>query len=451
MLVGSVLIFLAACQPAEEVVAPEIRPVRVVTVESRNGGDSVSLTGRVQAESEVNLAFRIDGRMISRAVNVGDTVTAGQEIARLNPENEENGLRAAEATLQGCTRAAHRGARQRGAQNRSLLAQNFISQAAFDRITQVANSAQAQVDAAQAQVGIARNRLGYTRLLADAGGVVTAVGAEPGEVVQGGRMVVQVARKDGRDAVFDVSARLKDIAPANPEITVTLASDPAVKAKGRVREVSPRADPVTGTFAVRVGLIDPPTAMRLGTTVTGQMQVGAPQGIELPASALVRAEGRSAVWVVDPQAMTVSLRTIELQASDPEKVRVAAGLNPGEIVVAAGGAGPAPGSEGAPARDAAMIGPNLSEWSLANRSLVIFLMIVAVVAGTFSFQRLGRGEDPAFTFRTMVVSAAWPGATVEETLNQVTERLERTIQETDYISTACAATPRPARQRFSST
>ena len=335
MLVGSVLIFLAACQPAEEVVAPEIRPVRVVTVESRNGGDSVSLTGRVQAESEVNLAFRIDGRMISRAVNVGDTVTAGQEIARLNPENEEDGLRAAEATLQGA-RGQLIEARANEARNRSLLAQNFISQAAFDRITQVANSAQAQVDAAQAQVGISRNRLGYTRLLADAGGVVTAVGAEPGEVVQGGRMVVQVARKDGRDAVFDVSARLKDIAPANPEITVTLASDPAVKAKGRVREVSPRADPVTGTFAVRVGLIDPPTAMRLGTTVTGQMQVGAPQGIELPASALVRAEGRSAVWVVAPQVMTVSLRTIELQAPAPEKVRVAAGLNPGEIVVAAG-------------------------------------------------------------------------------------------------------------------
>ena len=80
-----------------------------------------------------------------------------------------------------------------------------------------------------------------------------------------------------------------------------------------------------------------------------------------------------------------------------------------------------------------MIGPNLSEWALANRSMVIFLMIVAVVAGTFSFQRLGRGEDPAFTFRTMVVSAAWPGATVEETLNQVTERLERTIQEADYL------------------
>ena len=80
-----------------------------------------------------------------------------------------------------------------------------------------------------------------------------------------------------------------------------------------------------------------------------------------------------------------------------------------------------------------MIGPNLSEWALLKRSLVVFLMILAVVAGTLSFMRLGRGEDPAFTFRTMVVGAAWPGATVEETLQQVTERLERTLQETDHL------------------
>jgi multidrug efflux pump subunit AcrB len=80
-----------------------------------------------------------------------------------------------------------------------------------------------------------------------------------------------------------------------------------------------------------------------------------------------------------------------------------------------------------------VIGPNLSEWALANRSLTIFLMIVSVAAGTLAFTRLGRGEDPAFTFRTMVVAAAWPGATVEETMLQVTERLERTLQETDYL------------------
>jgi len=80
-----------------------------------------------------------------------------------------------------------------------------------------------------------------------------------------------------------------------------------------------------------------------------------------------------------------------------------------------------------------MIGPNLSEWALSKRSLVIFLMILAVVAGASSFKGLGRSEDPAFTFRTMIVGASWPGATVDETMQQVTERLERTLQETDHL------------------
>ncbi len=80
-----------------------------------------------------------------------------------------------------------------------------------------------------------------------------------------------------------------------------------------------------------------------------------------------------------------------------------------------------------------MIGPNLSEWSINRRSLMMFLMLVALGAGIMSFIRLGRDEDPAFTFRTMIVSAAWPGATMEDTLAQVTERLERTLQETPFL------------------
>ena len=80
-----------------------------------------------------------------------------------------------------------------------------------------------------------------------------------------------------------------------------------------------------------------------------------------------------------------------------------------------------------------MIGPNLSEWAINKRSLIIYFMIMALIAGGFAFYKLGRNEDPAFTFRTMVVSAVWPGATIEETLLQVTERLERTLQETPNL------------------
>lgn len=331
----SVLTLLAACKPAEAPPAPEVRPVRVVTVAKRPAGETVSLTGTVQAQTEVNLAFRVDGRMVTRSVNVGDRVTPGQLVATLNPENEENGLRAAQATLSAAT-GQQIEARNNLERNRRLLAENFISKAAFDQITQVERSASAAVESAQAQVNIAQNRLGYTRLVADAAGVVTTVGAEPGEVVQAGRMIVQVARQAGRDAVFDVPPQFKDAPPANPSITVALATDPKVTAVGRVREVSPRADPATGTFRVRVGLTDAPTAMRLGTTVTGRMAVGSTEGIEIPASALSRSDKQTAVWVVDPKTLTVAARVIEVLRFDPSKVLVGKGLEAGDIVVTAG-------------------------------------------------------------------------------------------------------------------
>jgi multidrug efflux pump len=77
-----------------------------------------------------------------------------------------------------------------------------------------------------------------------------------------------------------------------------------------------------------------------------------------------------------------------------------------------------------------VIGPNLSDWALKHRSFIIFAMIAIVIAGLSSYFRLGRNEDPAFTFRTMIVQAAWPGATLDDTLTQLTERLERKLQET---------------------
>lgn len=309
--------------------------MRVVVGEQRPGGDTVTLTGTVQAATEVNLSFRIDGRMIDRAVGVGDTVRVGQLIATLNPENEESGLQAARANL------AAANAQMVEAQNNSqrqqrLLEQGFISKAAFDQVVATRKAAESQVDAARANVNIAQNRLGYTRLMANAAGVVTAVGAEPGEVVQAGRMIVQLAQQGGIDAVFDVPPQVKDIAPSQPEITVVLTMNPQVKARGRVREVSPRADAITGTFQVRVALKNPPPEMRLGSTVTGRMYVGGAAGIGIPASALTRADRQPSVWVVDPKENTVSLRAIEVASFSPDQVIVGGGLSPGEIVVTAG-------------------------------------------------------------------------------------------------------------------
>jgi RND family efflux transporter MFP subunit len=197
-------------------------------------------------------------------------------------------------------------------------------------------TAESQVDAVRANLNVAENRLSYTRLFADVAGVVTARGPEPGEVVSAGRMVVQVAREGARDAVFDVPSQVKESAPRQSAITVALVNDPKITAQGKVREVSPRADPVTGTFAIRVQLFDPPPAMRLGSTVVGRIKLDTAPGIQIPASALVRADGGTAVWVYDAKAGTVSARGITVLGSNETTVQVASGLNPGDIVVTAG-------------------------------------------------------------------------------------------------------------------
>jgi len=350
------LLSVSACRKAEEAPPPEVRPVRVVKIESRADGGTASLTGTVQAQTEINQSFRIDGRLVERTVDIGDTVRPGQLIARLDTQNVESGVQSARAQLI-AARAQLVLAESNFTRMRDLVAEDAVSRAAFEQAEATRDTAQSQVKAAQAQVTLAMNRLGFTRLYSDVAGLVTARGPEPGEVVSAGRMIIQVAREGARDAVFDVPAQIKDSVPLDPEvtiqpgtgtsapggggagrpaITVAMSGNPAVTAMGRVREVAPRADPVTGTFAVRVRLIDPPDAMRLGSTVTGRIQLDAFKSITIPTSALVRAEGRTAVWVVDPKAATVSLRNIAVRASDANTVQVGSGLDVGDVVVTAG-------------------------------------------------------------------------------------------------------------------
>jgi len=326
---------LASCKPDTKVEAPEIRPVRTVTAAKGKAGETVVLTGHVQAEDEPAFAFRIAGRMIERPVNVGDRVEAGQVLAKLDPENELNELRSAESTL-----AAAQGqltyARGDFDRQRQLLANGHTPRARFDQSQNALQSAQSQVDNAEAQLRIARDRVSWTTLEADAPGTVTARGAEPGEVVQAGQMIVRLARQGGRDAVFDVPAQLLRSAPSESEITVRLTDDPSVTATGRVREIAPQADPVTRTFEVKVGLSDPPQAMRLGATVTGSVKLESEPVISIPASALTELNRQPAVWIVDPKNLTVSMRNVELLRHDPGTVVIAQGLDTGDIVVTAG-------------------------------------------------------------------------------------------------------------------
>ena len=329
------LVLVCGCSRSEEAPAPEVRPVRVVTVAKAAAGDTVALTGTVQAQTEINLSFRIDGRLIERNVNVGDLVRPGQLIARLDSQNEETSVQAARAQL-AAARAQQVEARNNYDRMRDLVAENAVSRATYDSAEAMRRTADSQVESVQSQVTLAENRLSYTRLLSDVAGVVTSQTAEPGEVVGAGRPIVQVAREGTRDAVFDVPARVKDASQLNSTFTISLVSDPRITAPGVVREVSPRADPVTGTFRVRVRLINPPSEMRLGSTVTGRLKLASTPSIDIPPSAVTRAGGQAAVWVVDPKTLQVSARTIQIRSSDPVRVEIASGLNPGDIVVTAG-------------------------------------------------------------------------------------------------------------------
>ena len=315
--------------------AAQVRPVRAVTVDRRAEGETVSLTGHVRAKDEVSLAFRLDQRMIERLVNVGDVVKEGQVVAKLDPQIQQNSLNTAQANL-ASLEAVMTQARLTFARQEHLVKNGWTSVAKYDEAKQKLATTQGQIDAAQAQLRTAQEQLSYTVLHADGPGVVTAVGAEPGEVVQAGKMIVQVARQGPRDAVFDVPEQLIRNGPRDGLIKIALTNDPSVRATGRVREVAPQADTTTRTWRVKVGIIDPPQSMQLGSTVTGSIKLAAPAGMELPASALTEANGQPAVWVVDPQNKTVSLREVDVSRYDPGSVVISKGLENGEVVVTAG-------------------------------------------------------------------------------------------------------------------
>jgi membrane fusion protein, multidrug efflux system len=337
-------LFLAACQPAPESSAPEPRPVRTVTVAKRDIGETVSFTGRIEAENETRLSFRIGGRMIERSANVGGRVDPGQVVARLEPQNELNALRSSQAAV-AAAQAQFNEAKANYGRQKFLLARDVASRVQYERAEQTQETARAQLDSAEAQLKIAQDQVGDTELKADAGGIVIGTAAEPGEVVQAGQLIIRVAPKGGRDAVFDVPGQVLRSAPSEPLVTVSLTDDPAVTTVGRVREASPQADPVTRTFEVKVGLTDPPAAMRLGATVIGQVQLDAAPTIEIPATALTEFDRRSAVWVVDPSSLTVSLRNVDILRHNPATAAISNGLDTGEIVVTAGAQALHPGQK----------------------------------------------------------------------------------------------------------
>jgi len=334
---------LAGCG-SHEAPAPLVRPVRTTVVHYGQTGEPVTLSGQIQAQNQANLAFRIGGRLIERRVKVGDAVSPGLVVARIESQDPQNSLSSAQADL-AAGQATLVQARNNEARYRALVSTGVISRAQYDDAQQQLAAAQSRVTAAQAAVRTARNNVAYTELRSDVAGVVTATGAEPGEVVQAGQMVVQVAQKGGKDAVFNVPAALMRQAPKDPTVNVALGDDPGIKATGHVREVSPQADPVTGTYLVKVALESPPDTMRLGATVIGSAALNPEPVVRIPGTALVQAGGKAAVWVVDPATQTVAAREVAVMRYEADAAVIGSGLKNGERVVTAGAHALRPGQQ----------------------------------------------------------------------------------------------------------
>ncbi len=334
MFIAAVFLLAACSKPAP----PEepIRAVKITTVGLDSMRSGAEFAGEVRARIESRLGFRVGGKIVRRQAELGQRVKPGDVLAQLDPQDYQLAAQAASAQV-----AAARTNRDLAAADfkryKELRDQNFISGAELERRESTLKAAQAQLEQAQAQLSGQGNQAAYTRLVADVAGVVTAVEAEPGQVVTAGTPVVRIAQDGPRDVVFAVPEDRVALIKTGSGVDVRLWSTNATF-KGVVREVAASADPITRTFGVKVSL-DVKDAVALGTTVTVAPQAfdhSGVQVIKLPTSAFRQDGKQSAVWVLEPASMTVRLQPVQIATADGNEVVVAGGLQPGMRVVVAG-------------------------------------------------------------------------------------------------------------------
>jgi RND family efflux transporter MFP subunit len=326
---------LAGCKKEEKAATPDIRPVRTVTVALSEGGETVSLTGEIQARYQADIGFRVNGKIIERPVDVGTQVMKGDLLARLDPQQYRQDFEVAKAEVATAEAEETRSEAQEWRQ-RELLKNGNTTRVQYDQSLKTFKTAQAQLNSARARQVQASENLDYTQLKADNDGVITTVGADPGQVVSAGQMVVRLAQPGEREAVFNVAeALLKNPPRKDPTVEVNLVSNPDIRTEGRVRYISPQADPTTRTYTVRVSLPGAPPQMRLGANVTGSVTLNQGSSITIPGTALFQKEGQPAVWLVEKDG-TVQLKQITIDRYQGDLVVVGDGLAQGDVVVTGG-------------------------------------------------------------------------------------------------------------------
>ncbi|HYF59783.1 MAG TPA: efflux RND transporter periplasmic adaptor subunit [Burkholderiaceae bacterium] len=320
-------------EPAAKVEPP--RPVRTVVVSARSGSVALQLPGEVRPRIESRLGFRVGGKLAQRTVSVGDAVSPGQVLARLDPTDLAPAVQAQQAQL-----VAARTDRDLAAVEldrlRNLRGQNYISQASLDRQQAAHDAAVARTQAAEAQLLQARNALDFQVLRADAAGVVTAIEAEPGQVVTAGQPVVRVARTGEREIAVNVPEGALALARSNREWAVVVPALGGRTLAGRLRELSPISDPASRTYPARLSVSGDLDGLALGMTAVVQALRTTEAEFVLPLSALHSRDGQPRVWRVDPATGTVEPVEVRTAGLLDDAVRVTGGLSAGDRIVTAG-------------------------------------------------------------------------------------------------------------------
>jgi len=333
---------LTACARPEPPADP-VRSVKLITVGPQALHADSEYAGEVRARSESRLGFRVGGKLVERPAELGQRVRAGQLLARLDAQDLALSNQAAAAAV-AAARTQRDLARAELNRFKGLLDKGFVSEAEIQRRQATLDAAEASLQQALAQSAVQGNQAAYARLLADTGGVVTAVLAEPGQVVQAGAPVVALAPDGARDVVFAVPEdRLALVAPGTAaRVRPWAQGATGAELPGTVREVAASADPATRTYQVKLAL-PADAALPLGATAYVRLQT--PQSrqaaISLPTTAVMQsAEGDrqgSRVWVYDAASSTVQPREVQVAGADGNRLVIAGGLQPGELVVATGG------------------------------------------------------------------------------------------------------------------
>lgn len=336
LLVAALAALLAAGCGNGKTTAEPVRPVVTQTVVPGAASTRDVYSGELRARYETDLAFRVGGKLVARAVDAGARVTRGQVLARLDPEDARLASQSAAAQL-ASAESDFALAKAELERHADLLAKKFISQSAFDVKQNAFNAAQARADQARSQAAITSNQASYTTLVADADGVVVSTAAEPGQVLTAGQAVLRLARAGEKEVVVNAPENQLARFEVGQEVAISLWADPSKVFPGRIREIAGGADPVTRTYAVRVSAPSAPEAAQLGMTANVHFGGAADASLVLlPLSAIAGDTSSPAVWVVDPKTSQVKRRAVSIAQFREDGVTIASGLEPGDVVVTAG-------------------------------------------------------------------------------------------------------------------